>query len=482
MGKILNILVEEATDTSYKCINTRIIDKLRGWQKQPDIVWQKGNVHVWRLMQKNKEQFNFISVKDFHKADDNPTIYLVTIPFIKDHLSTTWVRWLPDATQKILKEHNIPIVLSQPHEYFLGHIEHAGQRSYGFHRPSDAMSLFSDALDQRGLHTNDIIIHGIAATHTKKGFIEVGQRKVYEAYCYDYFNSGKEYINSYKDNDFSNKNMERYKFLSFDDHMDSTMEKDKLAICLNRQPRDLRCLLLLSNEKYMDESIFTFLAEEPLHVPISKEELNERFQTALNILPNTPYTQKLYDSIEPLLARMPMELEEREGEREDHMNANYALNKARKRAWFEMVTETHEWIKQEFSVSIITEKTIWPILNNMPFCIQGHKENYTFLKDLGFNLFEDDLLNQEILRRDMVHEDLNKSLLFGTEQMFERFNGWHKNAKYLMSRKEVIRHNFSILRDIDWQEKEKNDFVKILNHSKSTNNNTDTYLENKFSY
>ena len=82
----------------------------------------------------------------------------------------------------------------------------------------------------------------------------------------------------------------------------------------------------------------------------------------------------------------------------------------------------------------------------------------------------------------MVHEDLNKSLLFGTEQMFERFNGWHKNAKYLMSRKEVIRHNFSILRDIDWQEKEKNDFVKILNHSKSTNNNTDTYLENKFSY
>jgi hypothetical protein len=479
MGTKLNILVEEATDTSYKCINTKIIDKLRGWQKQPDIVWQKGNLHVWRLMQKNKEQFNFVPVKEFNKADDTPTIYLVTIPFIKDHLSTTWVRWLPDATQKILKEHNIPIVLSQPHEYFLGHIE---QHSYGFHRPSETMSLFSEALDQRGLHTNDIIIHGIAATHTAKGFIEVGQRKVYEAYCYDYFNSGREYINTYKNKDLSNEKMERYKFLSFDNHIDATDKKDKLAICLNRQPRDLRCLLLLANETYMDDSIFTFLAEEPLNVPMTKDEIHEKFKTALDLLPNTPYTQKLYSSIEPLLRRIPMELQEREGEREDHMNANYALNEARRRAWFEMVTETHEWNKQDFSVSIITEKTIWPILNNMPFCVQGHKENYTFLKYLGFNIFEDDLLNQEVLRREMVHEDLNKSLLYGTEQMFERFNAWHKNGKYLISRKDIIRHNFSLLRDIDWQEKEKKDFIKILNHSKATNTNVDSFLQNKFNY
>jgi len=82
----------------------------------------------------------------------------------------------------------------------------------------------------------------------------------------------------------------------------------------------------------------------------------------------------------------------------------------------------------------------------------------------------------------MVHEYLNKSLLYGTDQMFERFNGWHKNPKYLMSRKDIIRHNFSILRNIDWQEKEKNDFIKILNHSKASNTSIDIFLQNKFNY
>ena len=103
----LNILVEDAGPNHYKCINTRIIEKLRGWQKHPRIVWQKGNLHVWRLMQQNKQHFNFVSVKDYDVNDDTPTIYLVTIPFINDHLNTTWVNFLPDNTCKILKDKTI---------------------------------------------------------------------------------------------------------------------------------------------------------------------------------------------------------------------------------------------------------------------------------------------------------------------------------------------------------------------------------------
>jgi hypothetical protein len=475
----LNILVEDAGPNHYKCINTRIIEKLRGWQKHPRIVWQKGNLHVWRLMQQNKQHFNFVAVKDYDINDDTPTIYLVTIPFINDHLNTTWVNFLPDNTCKILKDKNIPIVLSQPHEYFLGHLNH---HSYGFHYPTQELTLFDSALSQRGLINNDIIIHGIALSKTKQGYFPVGQRRVYEAYCYDYFNSGREFLKKMHQHDLEKPDMEKYKFLSVNDHLDVAPQKDKLSICLNRQPRDLRCILLLSNEKHMDESIFTFLAEDPLHVPMSKEEIYERFSSVLYGLPDTEYTKGLFGSIEPLMSRIPMELEERGNERKDHMNANYVLNEQRKRVWFEMVTETHEWNRKDHSVAIITEKTIWPILNSLPFCVQGHKENYSFLKDLGFNVFEDILLTEEAVKRDLVHDDLNKSLLYAVDQMYERWNDIQRNGKFILNNKDRINHNLNLLADVDWQEKEKNDFIKILNHGKEAGTSFDLPFKDQFKF
>ena len=175
----LNILVEECSSHHFKCINTKIMEVLKSWQETPDIGWTKTNNYIWETYHNKPEHFNFISVEDYKEEDKlNPTIYLVTIPFINDHLNTTWVRWLPDSTLKLLKENNIPIVLSQPHEYFLGHLEHF---SYHHFYPSQEMARLSSVLDQKGLFTNDIIIHGIAATSSKPGFMGVGQRKVYEA-------------------------------------------------------------------------------------------------------------------------------------------------------------------------------------------------------------------------------------------------------------------------------------------------------------
>ncbi len=476
----LNILVEECSSHHFKCINTKIMEVLKSWQETPDIGWTKTNNYIWETYHNKPEHFNFISVEDYKEEDKlNPTIYLVTIPFINDHLNTTWVRWLPDSTLKLLKENNIPIVLSQPHEYFLGHLEHF---SYHHFYPSQEMARLSSVLDQKGLFTNDIIIHGIAATSSKPGFMGVGQRKVYEAYCYDYFSNGKMFIDDWTGHDLTDPKMARYKYLTWRDHFNEGINKDKTSVCFNRQPRDLRCLLLLCCEAELDSSVFTFLAEDPINVPMTNADIEQRLNDIVDSLPQSEYVNKLRQSIIPLINKMPLELEELEGERIDHMNANYALNQERKRAWFEMVTETHEWTKKDLAVSIITEKTIWPIVNNMPFCVQGHKENYEFLKNLGFKLFEDTLLNQEALKRDIIHEDLDKSSLFATEQMYERFNAWYKNIKFLQDAKDQIRHNFELLSQTDWKGKEKDDFIKICNHSKESATNSDLYLRNKFNF
>lgn len=479
MGK-LNVLVEENGNNHFKCINTKVMEKLKPWQTNPDIGWHQTNTHVWKKYKDIPQHFNFIGVKDFTEEDKlNPTIYLVTIPFINDHLNTTWVRWIPDDTLKLLKENNIPIVLSQPHEYFLNHLQ---QFSYHHFYPSDEMSHLSNALDQKGLFTNDIIIHGISATSSKPGFMKVANRRVYEAYCYDYFANGTRFIDDWSGHDLSHPSMAKYKYLTIQDHVDNSINKDKTSVCFNRQPRDLRCLLLLCCEAQLDTSVFTFLAEEPINIPMTNSDIQQRLMDVVDALPESKYVRKLRNSIEPLIKRMPLELQELEGERIDHMNANYALNQERKRAWFEMVTETHEWPKKDYAVSIITEKTLWPIINNMPFCVQGHRENYEFLKRLGFKLFEDTLLNQEATKRDLVHENLDMSVLYSTEQMYERFNAWYRNVKFLQDSKEQIRHNFELLVQTDWIGKEKDDFTKIVDHSKRAGSSSDIYLENKFKF
>ena len=480
---ILNILVEEVSRDSFKCINAIILEKLKPAHVQltkENSGWHANNMETWKRMQNESEHFKFIGVNDFTEEDkQNPTVYLVTIPFINDHLNTTWVRWLPETTLNLLKDNNIPIVLSQPHEYFLNHLQ---QFSYQHFYPSDEMSQLSAVLDQKGLNHNDIIIHGISATSSKPGFFEVGSRRIYEAYSYDYFSNGKRFFDDWSGHDLSHPTMARYQFLTIEDHINLGSSKDKTSVCFNRQPRDLRCLLLLCCEAEMDTSVFTFLAEEPINFPMSKEELQQRFHDILNPLPQTDYVEKLRQNITPLINRMPLELEELEGERIDHMNSNYALNQERKRAWFEMVTETHEWPKRDYAVSIITEKTLWPIIHNMPFCVQGHKENYEFLKELGFKLFENTLLNQEATKRDLVNENLDKSLLYSTEQMYERFNAWNTNITFLEQCESDIRHNFNLLVKTDWRAKEKNDFIKICNHSKEAGTSFDLYLENKFKF
>lgn len=481
---ILNVLVEELGQDDFKCMNTIIMEKLKPADlpyTKENSGWHFNNLEIWKKYQNQTEHFKFISVKDFKEEDNqNPTIYLITVPYLEDHLNVTWIRYIPDVTRKLLIEKKIPIVLSQPHEYFLGHtVQHA----YHHFRPSEAMAHFSSVLDSKGLTKNDIIIHGISGTISKPGFFNVGSRKVYEAYCYDYFKSGRGFLDDYSGQNLSHPTMARYKFLTRKDHINFADQKDKISVCFNRQPRDIRCLVLLSNADQLDTSVFTFLAEEPLHVPMCDTDIKERLEISLLELPNNEYTKKLRSNIPLVIKKLnSLKLDERPGERLDHMNSNYVLNQERKRAWFEMVTETHEWTAKDYSCFIISEKTLWPILNNMPFCVQGHRENYEFLKNLGFDLFEETLLMQEATKRDLVNDDLDMSCLYATNQMYERFNAYNKNVKYLMEHKDRIQKNFKLLTETNWHEKEKNDLLKICKHSKNEHISMLDSLENKFKF
>ena len=245
-------------------------------------------------------------------------------------------------------------------------------------------------------------------------------------------------------------------FCTIDNH--NFKDKSKLSICINRQPREIRCLILTQLVTYLKDCIFTMLGEEPLHNKLTQAQISEIFKNNINLIKDESLKNELLEKLKIFKTRYPgnYRIKENANETKNHADHNFKLNESRQNAIFELVTETHEYKYKDADISIITEKTLWPILNQMPFGVVGHIGNYKFLKELGFDLFEDWILMEYQVSNSI------EELLKHCDAMLQRISTDNHLEKIYNESKVKCKNNFDLLYNTDWNLKEKEELEKLF--------------------
>ena len=137
-------------------------------------------------------------------------------------------------------------------------------------------------------------------------------------------------------------------------------DRDKKFIFLNRVMRDIRCLTALKLTPYIEQGVFSFLGEEFAHYKLNNNDVKSRLELVCDVN-NVPEEK---DKISTFMRSFPYNIEN-----DDHQNQrlNNIMNDLRKKVYYEIVAETHDMQVFDKDVSILSEKILWPILNNLPF-------------------------------------------------------------------------------------------------------------------
>ena len=433
MSKII-LLVEEIENGRRKCANQIAHEKL-GLDVN-EACEEDDNF----LSFNNKEYFEFHTTNTYDITSDTDVIYYVETKSTQDHLNPLWTYCISPRTIKKLQKYNIPIMINETQEFFMDYV------SEGNHTRSSSLADFLDKkLINLGLINNNIIINGVANLGDSTPFIPLSNRKIFTNYSFYFFSRAKFFINQ----DITNKQLS-----TIQEHLNT--DKDKIGLCINRQPRELRCVLLALLESYRKESIFTMLGEEPLHNKLSIGEVYEKFRSDVLLLKDEDLKEQGLKNIESLIKDFPEEfdIERNKDARKLHTIPNKEINKVRLRCMFELVTETHDSKYKELDASVITEKSLWPILNKIPFAIIGHQGNYRFLKKLGFNLYEKDLLSENDTNNTYEHNF--RSCI----ELFHKFK-YTDTSNWVEDHKDACELNFSIILNTNWGKVEA-DNLKLL--------------------
>ena len=320
---MIQIVVEHISDNSFLTINDMVDHKISEYSRvQENNNWRESNQLSWNKKFFNGKHFKVITLDEYDSSI--PALYLVNLNHCVDRFNPTWVRLLREDTVKFLRTTNIPIILSQPIEHTYDFIS----QSHGENRLSESLNFLDHLLCERGLRTNDILI-------------------------------------------------------KFQDHVNNFDNKQKKFICLNRVPREIRTLSFLKNRKFLDNSYYTFLGEEPPWRQMSPHELNIRFEESCK---SNPDLESLIKYKNEIIHMIPLTLP---GDDTTNQRENSDLNQYRKHVWYEIVMETHDYYYHNIPMSILSEKITWPILNHLPFFTVGHRMNSSFLEKLGFQTFDD---------------------------------------------------------------------------------------------
>ena len=220
----------------------------------------------------------------------------------------------------------------------------------------------------------------------------------------------------------------------------------------------MRCLLISNLVNYIETSIFTMLAEEPLHNKLTPEQLYEIFEDNIKLVNNENLRKSLLDRLQIFKEKYPdfYRIKEIEAQTKNHADANDKINDARKEVLFELVTETHSFKYRDSKIAIITEKTLWPILNHLPFTVIGHRFNIYFLKQLGFNMFEEWLLYEY-----QVSENLEDTILH-CENLFEKYITDENMSLMFENCIDACKENYLLLKNTDWNKKEKEELIGLF--------------------
>jgi hypothetical protein len=378
-----------------------------------------------------------------------PTFYVVTISEISAMFETGWVYWLPKNVLSFLKETGIPILLSQPGEFGFEWIESNDDVSY----LSQLFLAFDLRLQNEGL-TNPLVIHNMSKIYMT---LSTEKRMCESVYS-------RQWIEHVR----LPSNLARGT-LTYEQHLDNIHNK-KVFFCSNRAPREARCLFFLSllKNNTLKEGHVSFLCEAPANIRLSDEEIKNCF-TSLNFFSNPNCFEPYADYVEQALSMIPLELNEDDELKKEHVLVNNSVSTYRLNSLFEIVTETHDFTREPVQAGVLSEKIFWPIVNQMPFVVLGHRRNSQLLEDLGFKTFDDDFLVEShptvniYDRIDYVNRIIKVFINLTAKERYD----W-LNSDVI---KEKIKHNYNLLVNTDWNKDEiaalSNAFKKVMFSSKS---------------
>lgn len=418
----------------FQCINMHMSHLQESFTGDSRFNWTEGNkIQLKRLI--NSGNIELISWERMFTVVDEvkyiPTFFVVSIPEINSMFETGWIYWLSGNAKSFLKETGIPILLTQPGEFGFEWIESNEHLT----SPSALFMHFNNRLHSEGLY-NPVIIHNMS--------------KLF----FDPSPSGRKYHSTY-----STQWIEHVKIssedtqglLTYDDHLKNINNK-KVFFCSNRAPRELRCLFLLSLIKHnnLDKGNVSFLCESPANVKLDRNQTLAYFKSLFNRM--TVDSKDYSVHLDEALKLLPIELEEDLEMRHDHVLPNSSINQHRLNSLIEIVSETHDFTKETARVGVLSEKAFWPIANQMPFVVLGHRRNNELLHELGFKTFEEDLIvpsgpTASCYQRVEYINNVIKT--FNNMSDSDIFN-WFNSDKL----REKIEHNYNHLFNTKWNELE----------------------------
>lgn len=435
----------------FNCINMNLS---RMQEHSTDIKrynWVNGNrIQLKRLI--NSGDVEVYSHEQMYSIVDEvrtiPTFYVVTISEISAMFETGWIYWLPQNVLNFLKETGIPILLSQPGEFGFEWMESEGDVSW----LSQVYLAFDRRLHNEGLK-NPLVIHNMSKIYMDLATEKRSCESVYSRQWIEHVRLPS--------------NLERGT-LTYKQHLDNVRNK-KVFFCSNRAPREARCLLLLSmiKNKTLNDGYLSFLCEAPANVKIEQSEL-KNFFTSVKFFSNNNFFEPYEEYVDQALSILPIELEEDQSLKQEHVLVNNSINKYRLNSLFEIVTETHDFTKESVQAGVLSEKIFWPIVNQMPFVVLGHRRNSQLLEDLGFKTFDEDLMveaHPTVNVYDRI-EYINSIIkMFANLTPDERFH-WLNSDRV----REKIEHNYNHLVSTNWNKDEVGALADAFNKVMFTKN------------
>ena len=421
----------------FNCIGMKLTEMQEQFTNNARTNWSHGNkIQLKRLINGgNVEVYSheqmYSLIDDIHSI---PTFYVVTISEIGTMFENNWIYWLPANTLSFLKETGIPILLSQPGEFGFEWLDTDFNNAwYG-----QLIIGFDYRLKREGL-ANPVIMHNMSKIYMDLG---VEQRRVESVYS-------RQWIEHVR----LPSNLARGS-ITYEDHLENVDNK-KVFFCSNRAPREARCILLLSMLRHntLDNGYFSFLCEAPATVKLNRDQIRMYFE-ALRCFSDTTdenfieYEKQISNALELL----PIELEEDIALQHEHVLSNKSINTYRLGALFEIVTETHDYTKESVQAGVLSEKVFWPILNQMPFIVLGHRGNTKLLHELGFKTFDEELLIESHPgdSLNMRTEYINRVIKYFYNLNKEERLTWLKQD----SVRKKIKYNYDKLVNTDWNQDE----------------------------
>lgn len=425
---MIQIITEKKGPNDFLCINDVVQDISIQHSGNYNIEWKDRNHNAWNKRFKT-EHYKNISIDEYDPTQ--PAYYLVTMPNTIDRFNTTWARFLTQHTVDILKQHNIPFLLSQPLEHTHDYID-TGQSN--LNRLDYKIMAVDSLLASRGLHTNNIAIHGISKIHRHAH--QLNKRKIFDIFSTEFLNQGRFYLE--QDRNHLNS------LCTFEDHIKCKDIKTKTFILLNRLLRDIRCISALKLLPYLDNGVFTFLGRETNNRQLPITEVKER----LNLICDINNLTEEKDKVTTFLRNFPYELNHDDLE---NQRLNHTINDHRKEVYYEIVAETHDMNIFDKDLSILSEKILWPILNHLPFIVIGHRRNHEFLRELGFKTFDHLFFNKGDHRFTGTNV---KEFLLCLEQGVNHYNNTGCNIDFYKNLEDDLKFNFNHLVNTDWFKEE----------------------------